>query len=95
LKTPAWLRFKNRASWVVGLAALEFVSGLIIHHFEASLVHLLILALHMPMVADTGGNTGSQSATVVVRALALGEVTPGDALRVLWKELQVSVLLAL
>ncbi|MFQ3640760.1 MAG: magnesium transporter, partial [Chloracidobacterium sp.] len=51
-------------------------------------------ALYMPMVADTGGNTGSQSATVVVRALALREIAPRDAWRVLLKEFQVSVFLA-
>ncbi|GAB7078917.1 magnesium transporter [Megalodesulfovibrio paquesii] len=95
LKTSSWVHFKNRATWIVGLAALGLVSGMIIHSFEDSLMQLLILALYMPMVADTGGNTGSQSATVVVRALALGEITPRDAWRVLFKELQISVLLAL
>ena len=95
LKTSAWVHFKNRAYWIVGLAALGLVSGLIIHGFEASLMNLIILALYMPMVADTGGNTGSQSATVVVRALALGEIKPGDALKVLFKELKISILLAL
>lgn len=94
LRTPAWLHFKNRAYWVTALAALGLVSGLIIHRFESTLVNLVILALYMPMVADTGGNTGSQAATVVVRALALREITPRDAFRVLWKELRVSVLLA-
>lgn len=95
LKTPAFVHFKNRAYWIVGLAALGLVSGLIIHSFEATLMNMLILALYMPMVADTGGNTGSQSATVVVRALALREITPRDALKVLFKEFQVSLLLAL
>lgn len=95
LKTSSWVHFKNRAYWIVGLAALGLVSGLIIHGFESSLMNLIILALYMPMVADTGGNTGSQSATMVVRALALGEVKPGDALKVLFKELKISILLAL
>jgi len=95
LKTSPWVHFQNRAYWIVGLAALGLASGLIIHGFESSLVNLMILALYMPMVADTGGNTGSQSATVVVRALALGEITPRDGLRVLWKEFQIAVLLAL
>jgi magnesium transporter len=89
------VHFKNRAYWIVGLAALGLVSGLIIHGFESSLMNLIILALYMPMVADTGGNTGSQSATVVVRALALGEVKPGDAFKVLFKELKISILLGL
>ena len=95
LKTPSWVHFKNRAYWIVGLAALGLISGIIIHSFQASLMHMLILALYMPMVADTGGNTGSQSATVVVRALALREISPRDTFRVLYKELKISVLLAL
>jgi magnesium transporter len=95
LKTPAWQHFCKRAYWIVGLAALGLISGLIIHGFENTLTAMIILALYMPMVADTGGNTGSQSATVVVRALALGEVLPRDVLRVLWKELKISSLLAL
>lgn len=94
LKTPAWVHFKNRAYWIVGLAALGLVSGLIIHNFESTLTRMLILALYMPMVADTGGNTGSQSATVVVRALALNEIMPRDALKVLFKEAKVSLMLA-
>ncbi len=95
LKTSSWLHFKNRAYWIVGLAALGLISGLIIHKFENTLMNLLILALYMPMVADTGGNTGSQSATVVVRALALHEISPGDVLRVLFKEFKVAILLAI
>lgn len=94
LRTPAWVHFKNRASWIVGLAALGLISGMIIQSYEATLLHMLILALYMPMLADTGGNTGSQSATVVVRALALKEVVPRDALKVMFKELKISLLLA-
>jgi magnesium transporter len=93
-RTSPWVHFRNRVYWVVGLAVLGLVSGIIIHSFEATLMQLLILALYMPMVADTGGNTGSQSATVVVRALALREIAPKDALRVLLKESQVAILLA-
>ena len=73
---------------------LGLVSGLIVQNFEGLLLHFAILAAFMPMLADTGGNTGSQSATLVVRALALGEVQPRDLLRVIFKEFQVSVLLA-
>lgn len=95
LRTSSWVHFKNRAYWIVGLAALGLVSGMIIHSFEATLTQMIILALYMPMVADTGGNTGSQSATVVVRALALQEIAPKDIFRVLLKEFKVSILLAL
>lgn len=95
IKTPFWRHFLNRAYWVVGLAILGLVSGLIIHSFENTLMQLMILAFYMPMIADTGGNTGSQSATVIVRALALKEIGPKDFFRVLFKEFQISVMLAL
>lgn len=95
LKTPSWQHFRKRVYWILVLAALGLISGLVIHGFEDTLTSMLILALYMPMVADTGGNTGSQSATVVVRALALGEILPRDVLKVLWKEFKISFLLAL
>jgi magnesium transporter len=92
--TSSYKHFKKRVVWIVSLAAVGIVSGLIIHRFENALEKLLILALYMPMVADTGGNAGSQSATVVVRALALGQINLRDWFRVLWKETKVSLLLA-
>ncbi len=94
LKTSALRHFSNRVYWLAGLAALGLVSGLIIHSFEQTLTSIIVLALYMPMVADTGGNAGSQSATLVVRALALGEIRPRDAFRVLRKELGVALLIA-
>ena len=93
-RTGAWTHFKNRVGWVMGLAVLGLVSGSIIHSFEATIASLMILALYMPMIADSGGNTGSQAATVVVRALALKEISTRDILHVLWKELRVGLGLA-
>jgi len=95
LNTSSWTHFLKRVYWVLGLAALGLVSGMIIHTFEATLTSMIILALYMPMVADTGGNTGSQSATVVVRALALGQLRPRDFLKVMFKEFKVSFLLGI
>ncbi|MFA6687141.1 MAG: magnesium transporter, partial [Desulfuromonas sp.] len=80
---------------VIALALLGLVSGFIVQHFEGLLLQFAILAMFMPMLADTGGNTGSQSATLVVRALALKEVSPKDIVRILGKEFQVALLLAL
>jgi magnesium transporter len=95
MKTPAWVHFKNRSPWVIGLAFLGLVSGFIVQSFEGLLLQFAVLAAFMPMLADTGGNTGSQSATLVVRALALKEITPRDIFRILAKEFQVAVMLAL
>ncbi len=95
LRTPIWVHFRNRIGWIMGLAVLGFVSGMVLKGFEDVLSNLMVLALFMPMLADTGGNMGSQSATVVIRALALKEITLRDAFRVLGKELTVSFMTAL
>jgi len=94
LRTPAMTHFRNRAGWVVGLAALGMLSGEIYQAFDATLDRLLLLAFYLPMIASTGGNTGSQAAMVVMRSLATGELSGRDALSVLWKELRVAVLMA-
>jgi magnesium transporter len=94
LKTSSWRHFMNRAGWIVVLALLGLVSGAIVQNYESLLVQFAILATFMPMLADTGGNTGSQSATLVVRALALGEIKPRDILKVLSREFIVALLLA-
>jgi magnesium transporter len=95
MKTPIWGHFKNRAGWLLALALLGLVSGYIVQSFEGLLLEFAILVAFMPMLAATGGNTGSQSATLVVRALALQEVTVRDIPRILGKEARVAVLLAL
>lgn len=95
MKTSSWGHFKNRCVWLVALAALGLVSGYIVQSFESLLFQFAILATFMPMLADTGGNTGSQSATLVVRALAVKEISSGDILRVLWKEFKVGLSLSL
>jgi len=95
IKTPARQHFRNRCGWIVLLGIFGLVSGLIVQRFEGLLVQFAILATFMPMLADTGGNTGSQSATLVIRALALKQISFKDILRVLLKELQVAIPLAL
>lgn len=92
--TSTFRHFKKRVVWIVSLAAVGIISGIIIHSYENALEKLLILALYMPMVADTGGNAGSQAATVVVRALALGQITIRNWFKILWKEAKISLLLA-
>lgn len=95
LSIPSMVHFRRRAVWVVALAALGLVSGAILEIFEDTLTAAYILAFYMPMLIGTGGNTGSQAATVVIRALALEQVRASDILRVLWKELRISILLSL
>lgn len=94
LQTSAWEHFKNRIGWLVALALLGLVSGYIVHRYESLLLQFAVLATFMPMLADTGGNAGSQSATLVVRALAIGEIAFRDILKVLWKEFKVALPMA-
>ncbi|WP_114747967.1 magnesium transporter [Pleomorphovibrio marinus] len=95
METSSMQHFRKRVVWIVSLAAIGIISGLIIHKFESTLETLIILALYMPMVADTGGNSGSQAATVIVRALALGQIKPGHWLKIIYKEFRISFLIAI
>lgn len=94
LKLSTWDHFKSRIPWILGLALLGFISGYIVQSYESILLQVAILASFMPMLADTGGNAGSQSATLVIRALALKEITTRDAIKILVKEFKVAFLMA-
>ena len=93
LKSPVLSHFKRRALWVFFLAIVAILSGLVIFHYENLLERVFILAIYMPMIVATGGNTGSQAATMVIRAMSLGEFTPAEFLRVVWKELRIGLAL--
>lgn len=67
-------------------------TGMIVTHFEDALATQVALASFMPMLMGTGGNSGSQSSTAIIRSLSLGDTSPSDALRVIWKELRVAFL---
>jgi magnesium transporter len=95
LRISAWSHFKNRSIWVVVLAGLGLVSGFIVQNYQGLLLQFAILAAFMPMLAASGGNTGSQSATLVIRALALKEISFRDIFRILAKETQVALMLGI
>ncbi|MGI5884436.1 MAG: magnesium transporter [Candidatus Spyradocola sp.] len=92
LKTSPVELAKKRIVWLLVLMVSATFTGRIISGFEQVLSSVVALAAFIPMLMDTGGNCGSQSSTMVIRGLALGEIRPRDALRVLWKELSVSLL---
>ena len=93
LQTSVWTQFRRRVPWLVVLAGCGVLSGMVLQSFEAVIAQLMLLTFYMPMLTDAGGNTGSQAATVIMRALTLKEIKPQDVIRVLWKELRVAVLL--
>ena len=93
LQTSAMTHFKRRFGWVLTLAFLALSSGLVIHAYEEVLTKYYILALYLPMVVAAGGNTGAQSATMVIRAMSLGELDTREFWRVIWKEGRIGFLL--
>jgi magnesium transporter len=93
LKSPVLAHFKRRAIWVFFLALVAIISGLVIFSYEKLLDNVFLLAVFMPMIVATGGNTGAQSATMVIRAMSLGEFTPSAFARVAWKELRIGLAL--
>lgn len=92
LKTSPFELAKKRIVWLLVLMISATFTGGIINGFQEVLSSVVVLAAFIPMLMDTGGNCGSQSSTLVIRGLALGEIRPRDALRVLNKELAVSLL---
>jgi magnesium transporter len=94
LATSSFHHFKKRVVWLVSLAAIGIISGMIINEYQSVLESFIILAMYMPMMAATGGNTGSQAATVIIRALSLGEVEDKDWLQIIWKEIKISFMLS-
>ena len=93
LQTPAMTHFRRRFGWVLTLAFLALSSGFVLHSHEAVLTKYYILALYLPMVVAAGGNTGTQSATMVIRAMSLGELDTREFWRVIWKEGRIGLLL--
>lgn len=95
LDTSVLEHVKQRIGWIIALALLGIVSGLIIAQYEDTLSQLVLLAIYMPVIAAAGGNTGTQAATLVIRALATGELKKRQWLAVFWKESRVALCLAL
>lgn len=85
---------RSRIGWIVSLSLFGILSGMIIARYEDALSALVILAIYMPVMADTGGNCGSQAATLLVRSLAIGEVSIRDWSKVLWTEFRVALIMA-
>ena len=85
---------KQRIMWLLILMISATFTGIIIRQYESVLSSVVILASFIPMLMDTGGNSGSQSSTLIIRGLALGELEITDYPKILWKEFRVSIVLA-
>jgi magnesium transporter len=91
LKTSILTLTRNRILWLLVLMLSATVTGGIISGFEDALSVLPVLVAFIPMLMDTGGNAGSQSSTLIIRGMALGEIDLRDIVRVLWKEIRIGI----
>lgn len=95
LNTTVISHFRRRVIWLIGLAFVSIISGYVMFRFSTILSNAFVLSLFLPMVVAAGGNSGGQAATMVIRAMSLGEIAPGAALRIASKEIRTGLLLGL
>ncbi|MEG2259267.1 MAG: magnesium transporter, partial [Oscillospiraceae bacterium] len=91
LKMTTFELWKARIPWLLLLMVSATFTGMIISSFEVALAAQVALVAYIPMLMDTGGNSGSQSSVTVIRGLSLGEVEFSDWLKIIWKEARVAV----
>ncbi len=92
LRSNAWDLFKHRIPWLALLMVSATFTGMIITGFEDALAAQVVLTAFIPMLMDTGGNSGAQASVSIIRALSLGELEFADLPKVAWKEIQTAVL---
>ena len=92
LRSNSFDLFKQRIPWLMLLMVSATFTGMIINGFESALAAQVVLTAFIPMLMDTGGNSGSQSSVTIIRALSLGELEFVDLPGVIWKEIKTAVL---
>ena len=92
LKTSVWETFKARFPWLLLLMISATFPGQIITSFENALAAAAVLTAYIPMLMDTGGNSGSQASVTVIRGISLNDIEFKDYFKVLWKEIRVAVI---
>ncbi|MEA5085313.1 MAG: magnesium transporter [Lachnospiraceae bacterium] len=92
LKTGVFTLARNRITWLLILMISGTISSAIISGYEAVLASSIILSSFFPILMDTGGNAGSQSSTLIIRGMAVGEIDMSDVFKVIWKEIRVGLI---
>jgi magnesium transporter len=94
-KTDFWTLVKKRAGWLIAIFMGEILTASVLEHYEAARRAFQAIEVFVPLIISSGGNTGSQASSLVIRGLALEEFSPGDALHILWRELRMGLVLGL
>jgi magnesium transporter len=95
LLTSAWEITRRRVGWLLMLFVTGMLTTNVLKLFESTLSERVVLSFFIPLLIGTGGNAGSQTTSTIIRALSVGEIEKKDALKVLWHEVQVGLLLGL
>ena len=94
LKTSVWQLAKNRILWLMILMISAMITGALLESYEAAIATIPLLVSFIPMLMDTGGNSGSQAATMIIRGMALDEIELTDVFKVWWKEIRVALIVS-
>lgn len=89
LDMSVWKHVRNRFPWLFILMLELMITGVIITQFEDLLSAVIVLVSYLPLLMGTGGNSGNQSATLIIRSMTLGDINLNDAGRVFWKETRI------
>jgi magnesium transporter len=95
MRISLWRMVRKRAGWLIILFLGEMLTATAMANYQAELAKALVLALFLPLIISSGGNSGSQASTLMIRAMALGEVTLRDWWQVMRREIQAGLLLGL
>ena len=92
LKTGVLTLARNRIPWLLVLMFSSMITGNILLRYENAFAAIPLLVTFVPMLMDTGGNSGSQASTMIIRGMAIGDIELSDVAKVVWKELRVGML---
>ena len=84
--------YKSRIPWLLFLMLSATFSSLVIRGYESALAAVTVLTAYIPMLTDAGGNAGSQSTSTIIRSMAVGDITPHDLPRIIWRECRVALM---
>jgi magnesium transporter len=94
-ETDFWTFVRKRAGWLIAIFMGEILTASVLEHYEGMRRAFAAIEVFVPLIISSGGNTGSQASSLVIRGLALGEVAVSDAFRILWREVRMGLVLGL
>jgi magnesium transporter len=92
-ETEFWMFVRKRAGWLIAIFMGEILTASVLEHYEAARRMFTAIEVFVPLIISSGGNTGSQASSLVIRGLALQEFGVGDAAKILWREVRMGLVL--